>query len=157
MLVNVILILLLLGFIGTGWKDGAIQTLGRVVGAVIGFLVARSWSIGLAALFEIVLPSGWARLAAFLVVFLFITRIVGFIFKLADGAFKILSFIPFVKPLNSLLGAIVGIVEGFVVLGGSIWIVQNFTLLPFLAKLLASSVVARGILAVFEFLLKLVI
>ena len=157
MLVNIILILLVLGFVGAGWKDGAIQTAGRVIGAVLGFILARSWSMSVAFIFQILLPASWARLAAFLVIFGFVTRLVGFVFKIAEGVFKIISIIPFIKSINSLLGAIAGLIEGIVFLGGAIWIVQNFSLFPTFATTLSSSAIASTIRVIFEFLLHFVL
>lgn len=153
MLLNIILVIAFLGIIGNGWKNGAIQTLGRIIGSVLGFLLARSFSISLAFIFQIFLSSGWARFVAFVMIFLLVTSVIGIVFKLADGAFKIISIIPFVKSINRFLGAILGIVEAFVVLGGLIWMVKNFDLIPSLAKLLNASLVAHGLLTVFETLL----
>lgn len=156
MLVNIILLVLLLGFVGTGLKDGFIYTLGRIVGAVIGFIIARTWSIGLGSFFAFFMPTGWARFVAFLIIFTFISRIVGFFFKLADSAFKILSFIPFLKSINNFLGALLGIIEGIILIGGSIWVLTNFNLVPKITTLLANSTVARFIGALFSRILQYV-
>lgn len=157
MLVTIILILVFLGIVGNGWKDGVIQVLGRIVGSVLGFLLARMFSITFAFLFQIFLPSGWARFAAFIVIFYFVTWVVGFVFKLADGAWKIISLIPFVKPISGFLGAIFGILEAIIVIGGAIWMLKNFALVPWLTDQLNASVVATGILFLFEKALTLVL
>ncbi|MBU1348953.1 CvpA family protein [Patescibacteria group bacterium] len=153
MLVELILILILLGHIGQGWKDGLIHTTGRVVGAVIGFIIARSWSISISFIFAILLPSGWARFVAFIVIFVVVNRLIGWAFKLADGVFKILSILPFVKSINGLLGAILGFLEGIIILGGIIWIVRNFDLIASLKAMLDSSVVAGAISRAFDLIL----
>lgn len=153
MLTSVILLLLLLGFIAQGWKDGLIQTAGRVIGGMIGFLVARSWSIGIAFIFEILLPASWSRLIAFLVIFVFITHLVGIIFKLADKFFRIITILPLIKSVNSLVGSILGFIEGLITLGGTIWVITSFSLIPSLVDLLKASSVAQAILAVFNVLI----
>ena len=150
LLLNIILVIALLGFVGTGLKDGFIHTLGRIVGAILGFLAARAWSIGLAPLFAIVLPYGWARLVAFLVILLIVTRLVGWLFKLADGAFRIISFIPFLKSINNVLGAILGIVEGILVLGGTMWTLINFNLIANATNYINQSTIAHWILIAFQ-------
>jgi uncharacterized membrane protein required for colicin V production len=149
-LINLLLIIAVLGFIGTGYKDGFVHTVGRLVGAVIGFVLARSFSISAASILAGILPSGWARFVAFAIIFIIVTEIVGFIFKLADGAFKILSIIPFLKTINNILGAILGIFEGIVLVGGTIWVLTNFNLVPSITVALQTSSIAKIILRVFE-------
>jgi uncharacterized membrane protein required for colicin V production len=153
MILDLILILILLGFVGQGWKDGFIHTAGRVIGAALGFVLARSWSLSIAFIFQILLPSGWARFVAFVVVFVLVNRLVGWIFRLADSAFKIISFIPFIKSVNNLLGAIMGIVEGFILVGGCIWVIENFDLIAIVKTWIAGSHVAPFIAYVFQLLL----
>lgn len=155
MLVNIILLVLVLGFIGTGFKDGFIYTIGRIIGAIIGFLVARSLSISVGSFFAIFMPSGWARFIAFLVIFILISRLVGFVFKLVDSAFKILSFIPFLKSINSFLGALLGIIEGIILIGGAIWVLTNFNLIPKLTTILSGSSVASLIGKIFNTIMQL--
>lgn len=150
---NIVLILALLGFVGAGVKDGFVHTLGRLVGAVLGFLLARAWSITLGSFLAVVLPTGWARLVAFILIFVLVSRVVGFIFKLAEGIFRLISFIPFLKSINSLLGAVTGGVEGVVVLGGIVWIITNFDLIPSLIKLSHESFMAQALLKGFNTLL----
>jgi len=149
-IVNILLVIAILGFIGAGYKDGFVHTAGRLVGAVIGFVLARSFSIAAGSFLAVLLPSGWARFGAFVLIFVIVTELVGFVFKLADGAFKILSIIPFLKTINNILGAIIGVVEGIVLVGGSIWVLLNFDLIPSLTKTLEASALAKAILTVFE-------
>lgn len=157
LILNIILIVAFLGFIGAGMKDGFVQTLGRLVGAVLGFIVARAWSISLASLFTSFLPYGWARFVAFLLLFVLVNRLVGFAFKLAEGAFHLISFIPFLKSINTLLGAIVGAVEGLILLGGAIWVLITLNLVPWLKVMLQASPVAQVIYKIFQFLLQALI
>jgi uncharacterized membrane protein required for colicin V production len=153
MLLDIILVVILLGYIGQGWKDGFIHTAGRVVGAVLGFILARSWSLSIAFIFQILLPAGWARFIAFIAIFILVNRLVGWAFKLAESAFKIISFIPFLKSINNLLGAILGIFEGFIILGGCIWVIENFDLVAQLKTWIEGSHVAPFVSHVFQLLL----
>jgi uncharacterized membrane protein required for colicin V production len=149
-LVDIILAALFLGFIGMGLKDGCIHTLGRFLGAIVGFVVARAWSVRFALWLGVFLPSGWARIVAFVIIFLVVTRLVGWIFKLVDGLFNIVSIIPFVTSINRLLGALLGAVEGLIVLGGVIYIVRTFSLEPHLIQWLAPSKVANALQTAFQ-------
>lgn len=157
LLLNILLIIALLGFVGAGMKDGFVHTLGRLVGSVLGFVMARSWSIVVGSFLSIFLPSGWSRFIAFILVFVLVTRLVGFVFKLADGAFRVLSIIPFLKSINNFLGGVLGVLEGIILLGGSIWIVLNFNLVPWLTNMLDDSLVANAIEKVFNLLLSFVL
>ncbi len=157
MLTNVILVVILLGFLGAGWKDGLIQTLGRLVGAVFGFLAARAWSAKVAAFVTAFLPAGWTQLIVFIIIFVIVTRLVGWGFALLDGAFRILSILPFLKSINSLFGALLGGIEGIILAGGVIYLVTTFKLVPWLASLFASSIVAAWIMRVFTILLSVIL
>lgn len=153
LLVDILLALAVLGSVGAGIKDGLVHTIGRLVGAVIGFVIARSWSLGLSGIFSIFLPVGTARLVAFVLIFLVVTRLVGFGFKLVDGVFKILSVIPFLKSINSILGAIAGLAEGIILIGGIIFVIKTYFLEPHLVAWVTSSVVAQWIEKIFKVLL----
>lgn len=153
LITNIVLAVLVLGFIGAGMKDGFIETLGRIVGAVVGFIAARAWSLPVASFLGALVPLDWSRLIAFIFIFLVITRLIGYAFQLLDGAFRILSVLPFLKSINSLLGAVLGLVEGLILVGGVIYLVTTFKLVPWLSALFASSVVAAWILKTFNILL----
>lgn len=153
LLTDIVLIIALLGFIGAGTKDGFVHTLGRLIGAVVGFLFAKAWFLSLASIFGLILPLSWARVVAFLLIFLFINRLVGMLFKLVDGAFSILSILPFLKSINALLGGILGFVEGVVLLGGAIYLILTFSLEPHLVQWLSLSSVAHWIRWTFQLVL----
>ena len=153
MLMNLILIVLLLGFVGAGAKDGFVHTLGRLIGSVIAFELARKYALNIAGFVGIFVPIAWARIASFIIVFVVVTRLVGFLVKLLDGAFSIISIIPFLKSINKLLGGIIGIGEGIVVIGGVIFLILNFNVDASLMKSLAASGVAQWLLGTFHLLL----
>ena len=153
LLVDILLIVALLGFVGAGMKDGFVHTFGRLVGAIIGFVAARAWSVYLVGIFGLFMPSGVARLVAFIVIFVLITRLVGFVFTLIDGVFKIVSILPFLKSINSLLGAILGLFEGVILVGGAIYLILTFALEPNLVHWLTVSSIAPWIVKVFQTLL----
>ncbi|MEO5927396.1 MAG: CvpA family protein [Patescibacteria group bacterium] len=156
-ILNLLLVIALLGFVGSGWKDGFVHTAGRLIGSVVGFVLAKSFSIAAGSFLAVLIPSGWARFAAFLIIFILVTEVIGFIFKLADGAFKILSIIPFLKTINSFLGAILGIVVGIILVGGAIWVLVNFDLISSITALLQASWLAKAVLFVFEKLLSILL
>jgi len=152
LLFNIVLVLILLAFIGLGLKDGFIHAFGRIVGAVIGFVAARAWYLPAAQIFS-KNPSGWTKVIAFLFIFLLITRLLGWVFKTLDATYKFIAKLPFMKSFNSLLGALLGFIEGLVILGGFFWINMTFSLLPFINPLIAGSGVANWIYKAFTMML----
>jgi len=153
LLVNLVLILILLGFAGAGMKDGFVATLGRVVGSVVGFVAAKAWYMGWSSILAVFMPSGWAQIITFILIFVIITRLCGFAFKLVDGAFRILSILPFLKSINSILGLVLGFFEGIFITGGVIYLALTYPLIPTLTQWLTPSLVAHWILAVFHIFL----
>ncbi|MFZ2804027.1 MAG: CvpA family protein [Patescibacteria group bacterium] len=153
LLVNIILILILMGFAGAGMKDGFVHTLGRVVGAVLGFVAANAWYIGASGFLAVFMPLGWAKVLTFLIIYVVISHLVGLAFVLVDGVFRILSILPFLKSINSLLGLILGFFEGVLIVGGVIYLLLTFPLIPSITAWLAPSAVAQWILAVFHIFL----
>lgn len=156
-IINLILVLLILGYVGMGLKDGFVHTLGRFLGAILGFLAARAWSIWLVGILGIFMPAGWARLVAFILIFIAITRVFGMIFKLVDGIFEIMKLLPFLKSIDKFLGAFLGFVEGIIFIGGAIYLILTFKLSPTLITWATSSKIAVWIYAIFQKLLGMLI
>lgn len=157
LIVDLVLIFLLLAYIGMGLKDGFVSTLGRFLGAILGFLAARAWSIWLATILGFFMPAGWARLIAFILIFILITRLFGFVFKFVDGVFQILKLLPFLKSIDKFLGAFLGFIEGLILLGGAIYLVLTFKLSPTLITWATSSSVAVWIYKIFHAVLGMLI
>lgn len=156
-LLDIILLICILGFAGAGAKDGFVQTSGRLIGAIIGFVAARAWSMKVAPVLAIIMPFGWARLIAFVIIFIFITQLIGFIFKILDGAFRIISILPFLKSINALLGGIIGCLEGVLIIGGIIYLIKVYALDPTLVTWLNLSKISPYILGAFKALLGLLL
>lgn len=149
LLFNIILVLALIGFVGSGLKDGLIYALGRIVGAVVGFLVAKAIYIQLAVIFSPFMPLGWAKVIAFLIIFMLVVRVMGWIFKSLDKTFNFIAIIPFMKSINHVLGAFLGLLEGVLVIGGLIWIIKTFNLIPTAMVYVNGSSVATWIYTAF--------
>jgi uncharacterized membrane protein required for colicin V production len=154
LLVEIIFLFVIIGFIGAGLKDGFIQTLGRLVGSVLGFLAARAWSMKVSTILAFFMPAGIAQLLATVLIFIVITRLSGLLFKLVDGVFNIFSFIPFIKTINSFIGAFVGLGEGIILLGGCFFLIKKYFMEPHLVTWINSSIVAQWIEKGFSYLLK---
>ena len=125
LIVDIVVVLAILGFIGNGWRAGAIETLGRLLGAVLGYIVAKSytgWLVGLIGLF---VPTTWAFLVSFVIVFLIVDHVVGFLFHLVEDILKVITWLPIIKQINGLIGAIFGFLEAIIVIGGIAWLLTH--------------------------------
>lgn len=142
LIVNIILGLALLGFIGAGYKDGLVSSLSRVIGAILALIAAKSWSLFLLPYVGWFVPAAWAKAAAFIIVFIVVHQLVGFLFRLVNGVFQILSAIPGIRYIDKIFGAALGIVEGVVMIGGATYLILTFKIEPHLLAWIQSSTVA---------------
>lgn len=142
-LFDLVLIAILGGFTLFGFWFGIFASLGSLVGTVVGVYLASRWyvapSIWLAGV------TGWSanftNVVSFILVFLVVNRLIGFVFYLLDKVFSIITHLPVISGLNRLLGALLGFIEGVVALGITIYFISRFPLSPaFMAQVNASSV-----------------
>jgi uncharacterized membrane protein required for colicin V production len=54
---DIILAILLVGFVANGWKKGIVETLGQFIGIIAGLFFARLWAPWLATYVGWVLPA----------------------------------------------------------------------------------------------------
>jgi len=119
LIVDVILIIILAGFVFYGLFFGLIRTIGSLAGFIIGVWLAN---------LTYLLVFGWLRnlffgfdnagkILIFMLVFTLINRLVSFAFAILDRTFDFISIIPFLKTINRLAGAAFGLIEGGLVLG----------------------------------------
>lgn len=143
-LFDVILLIILFGFILFGAFSGLIQALGALIGVAAG-----AWFAGL--YYEVVsgwlMPflggqNMWAKVIAYMAIFIIVNRLVGLIFFIIGKVFNIIAIIPFLKTINRLLGAILGLIEGVLVIGMFIYVCAQFNVSPWLNNLFAQSQIA---------------
>lgn len=156
LLVDIILVVILLSFAARGWKNGVIESLGELIGAVLAFLAARAWSPWLGGIIGTLLPGreGLARFIAFVIVFLIVARLIGWLFALAAKILKIVTSLPLISLVNKILGAIFGFLGGIVLVGSSVYLALTFRLDATLISWLGSSSVALWTERVFSSLLR---
>ena len=149
-IVDVVLLLLLFGFVFFGFWVGLIHALGGLVGAIVGAVVASR-------LFEpIVQQWGYllggnqnlARIVIFLIIFIIVNRLVGLAFWIIEKMFGVISVIPFLKTINRLGGAVFGLIEGVLVIGVSLYVASRFPLGATFTESLQGSSVAKKLLEV---------
>ncbi len=153
--IDLVLVLILIGFGVLGWKRGFILTIGQVIGSIIGFLIARTTSPWLGAVIALFMPSrpGLAQLIAFIIIFFIIERLIGILVGLVNVVFKIITALPIISSVDKFLGFVLGIVEGIVFVGSSVYLVMTLRLDASLMAWLSSSTVSHYVQQAFQYLL----
>lgn len=116
---DVFLFILLFGFTLFGWWFGAVHAVGSVIGTLAGAYVAANYNNQITAwlLEQVAFPEGTAHVLTFFLTFFVVNRAVGFVFWLIDRSIDFARFIPFLRSINRIIGAVFGFIEGTLVLG----------------------------------------
>ncbi|NMC51697.1 CvpA family protein [Candidatus Kuenenbacteria bacterium] len=141
LVIDIILLIIILGFIINGWQLGLIKTLGALIGILVGVVLAGHFFNELAVLLTPVFGGreNLANIISFLAIFLIVNGLVAMGIWLLKGTLKLLSFVPFVKLVDHIGGAVVGLVCGVFVLGILIVVVYKYPVINFLTVYLEQS------------------
>lgn len=130
-----------------GFKLGVVQTFGSVVGTILGVYLASRYYEPMAAF--IVKYTDWGgnlpKVIMFVIAFIIINRLVGFVFWAINRVFKLLTRLPFISSIDKLLGLILGILEGIITIGVVIYFLERFPVSKKLMEMIAASTLAEEI------------
>lgn len=145
---DIILLLTLAGFAFTGFWFGFIHMLGSFVSIVVAAVVSGKYFDFVAAKLSFLFGgyNNLGRVVAFILLFLLVTRLVGFVFWVIDKLFHILAFLPFMKTLNRLGGAALGAVEGLILTSLSLYLMVRYPLSDTVTSAISNSVVVDYLL-----------
>jgi len=145
---DLILIIILFFFVATGFRFGLIHTFGALLGTVVGVLVAgKYFETGAEVLRGVAFGNkNLAKVLAFIIIFILISRIIGLVFWIIDKIFKVLAVIPFLRSINRLAGAVLGFLEGAVVLGIALIFIDKFPFSGNIIPAIGASSVAQWLL-----------
>lgn len=104
----------------SGIKRGLIHVLGSLVGMIVGAYVALHFATNIAQWFARVSGFDIQQLGnwvTFLVVFVVISQLVGFLFWLAERSFGFLVHLPGISSINHILGGVLAFFEGAFIVG----------------------------------------
>lgn len=143
-LFDIVLIIIIIGFGMAGLWFGLVHTVGSLVGSVLGVYLAfrfyapvANWIMGV---------TGWqgniTKLVVFIIAFILINRLVGFIFWLLDKLFGWFTKLPFIHSADHVAGFIFGLIEGAIVLGVTLYFISRFPLGENFMNALAASKIA---------------
>jgi len=128
---DIVLLLIVAGFVFNGLAKGMIRLLGNLVGLIIGAFVAShfyltffEWSKHLMSGHENI-----GKVISFIVIFVVAAKLTDLVFVLIEKLFNLVSFIPFTKLINRLLGGILGLVEGSLFLGLIIFVSSRYAII----------------------------
>ena len=130
---DIIVLLIIAGFVWKGVRLGFIEAVGGIVGVIVGILAAGRWWQLAADSLQPIFNNQWlATAVGWVLIFILVNRLVALLFWFADKLFHIIAIIPFLKSINSLLGGLLGLLEGFFVIGT---IISIMLLIPFSSSL----------------------
>lgn len=144
-----VLLIVILGFIGWGFGHGLIRAVGGIIGIVIAAFVASHYYLWLSDIIDGLFGSflGLARIVSFAFIFLLVGRLFGYVVLLIERAFDILAFLPFLKSINRLAGALFGFILGVLVLGTLLYVIGKYSQWTWLNDAVTSSQLAQYVLS----------
>ncbi len=150
---DLVLLLILFGFIWFDFWLGLIYAVGSLVGVVAASVLASRWYEFVATKLSFIFGThaDLGKIICFVVLYIVIWRLVVFIFSLINKTFNILTFIPFLKSINRLAGAALGFLEGALILGLVLFFLSNFPI-GWLVDLINQSAVAQFLIKIAKIL-----
>ena len=128
---DVILLILLAGFVFYGLFFGLIRVIGGLVGVVIGTILAsRYYLFVFNYLEEIFLGyDNLGKVFSFIFTFILIRKLIILVVASLNTAFNIISIIPFLTTINRIGGAILGFLQGSLILGLILFVASRYTII----------------------------
>ncbi|MEK7167121.1 MAG: CvpA family protein [Patescibacteria group bacterium] len=156
-ILDAILIIVVFLFIIFGLRMGIVHMFGAVIGTIVGVIIAGLFYNSLASYIEFIFlgNTNLARVICFAIIFLLIDRLIGFIFSLIAKSSNLIIKMPFIKTINRLGGAVLGLVEANLWLGIILFILTKYSIHPSFDQLLATSNFIGPLIAFVSFLIPL--
>ncbi len=140
---DIALLALWFGFVWAGFWYGLIQTLGGVVGVIAGAIIAgRTYTIAGGWLGAAGDRAGLANWLAFTTIFVVVNRAVAIATGTVGKVLNVAKVVPGVASANRLGGALVGLLEGALVLGLLVNLAQTLKVSASLSAYLEGSRIA---------------
>ncbi len=125
---DIVLVAVLGGFALMGLVRGLIQTVGSILGFVLGILIASYYADDVAnSLMPLLAQWVIAKTLAFFGLYWVVSHVTTWLFYWLDQAYHLLSIIPFLSAINRIGGLILGVSIGVVIASSLVLII---TLIP---------------------------
>lgn len=157
-LFDIVLLVLLAGFVIGGLFKGVIKMVGNLVGLVAGAYLASHYYLAAYAWMDrwIDVNENVGKVLAFIILFILIAKLVELAFILVEKAFRIIAFIPGSRFINNILGAALGFLEGGLFLGLIIYVISRYALIgDYFGVHISESMVAPFLLKMVEMIMPL--
>lgn len=157
-IIDVILLIIIAGFVFYGLFAGLIRTIGSLVGLIVGAILASRFYLVVYDMFDW-LDFGYANLgkvASFIILFSILSKLVSLGFYFIEKIFNIISIIPFLKTFNRIGGGIFGLIAGSLSVGLVLYVASKYAIITSLfGKWLLASKIAPVLIAAAKVLLPL--
>ncbi|MFA5210872.1 MAG: CvpA family protein [Patescibacteria group bacterium] len=141
---DVILFIIIGGFVMFGFWFGFFHTLGSLLGTFFGAFLAARYYAPMADWFINI--TGWgdniSKVLMFIIAFFVINRLVGFCFWIVDKSLSLITRLPFIKSINRFFGMILGLFEGLITVGMIIIFIDKFPVSEKLTEMISYSYLA---------------
>lgn len=128
---DVILLLILSGFIFYGLFFGFIRMIGALLGMALGAWVASYFYLYLFSIIKFFFfgLDNLGKVICFIVIFSFVSRITSYGFAFLDRTFNLITILPFIRAFNRLLGIFLGFFVGSTTIGLFLYVISKYSVL----------------------------
>ena len=149
-ILDLILLVIMCLFVTFGFFVGLIEALGSIVGLFLGVWLGGIFykDVGNGIAKYVFNQQNLAYVVSFVVIYAVVTKLVGFLFYIISKVYKLFTLIPFLKTVNRVAGAILGLVESALILGVTLIFLSQFPFSSWLANQLSHSQIALWLMAI---------
>lgn len=154
---DILLLVSAFGFVWGGFWTGLIQSIGGVIGLFLGQFIASRYYENFAGAVAPVFGGNAiaSKVFAFILIFLFVTRLTGLVFLFVNKIFHLFAIVPGMKFVNKLGGAIFGFIEASLFIGISLQFLSRLPISAGLAETIKNSAIATYFLNITGWLVPL--
>ncbi len=156
---DIILLIILFGFLLFGFWFSLLHTAGGVIGTILGVWVASKYYLLITAPIISLLPNsaGLINILIFFIIMIVASRVIGLIFYLFGRLFHFPPEAPFLNFILRLGGMLLGVVEGALILGVTLYFAKNIETTGVMVKYIATSEIAGRLINFADLLTKFLI
>jgi len=125
MIIDLILILIIVGFVLGGYKKGLVQSLGSLFGFILTILIMARLYPWLMIHFN---DDFWTKVLVFVFALIIISILIAIGIWIIEKIFNAFSFIPGTKALNKVLGSAIGLISGLLMTSFIVWMLLKLSI-----------------------------
>lgn len=147
-LIDIILLIIVIGFIGLGLTMGLAKMIGSILGTIAGLFVASTFSPAVYEAYGHLLGGGtFAEIGVFVILFVIASKLIGVILWIVGKLFDIFAWIPLAGMFDRLLGAALGFVEAVIAICGILYFATQHISPEILMPILEASAISKLLIA----------